>query len=131
MISRIKIMGFIDIAEKRRPQDGRIKILVAGKDIDLRVSIIPTSHGQSVVMRILDRDNIKVGLQDLGFGDDDFSRFKQLIKRPNGILLVTGPTGSGKTTTLVRCAQPAQSPRCEDHHRRRPRRILPAGSEPM
>src|SRR3984957_9690716 len=100
MISRIKIMGFIDIAEKRRPQDGRIKILVAGKDIDMRVSIIPTSHGQSVVMRILDRDNIKVGLQDLGFGDDDFARFKQLIKRPNGILLVTGPTGSGKTTTL-------------------------------
>jgi type IV pilus assembly protein PilB len=100
MISRIKIMGFIDIAEKRRPQDGRIKILVAGKDIDMRVSIIPTSHGQSVVMRILDRDNIKVGLQDLGFGDDDFARFKTLIKRPNGILLVTGPTGSGKTTTL-------------------------------
>src|SRR5271156_2192303 len=100
MISRIKIMGFIDIAEKRRPQDGRIKILVAGKDIDMRVSIIPTSHGQSVVMRILDRDNIKVGLQDLGFGDEDFARFKQLIKRPNGIVLVTGPTGSGKTTTL-------------------------------
>ena len=100
MISRIKIMGFIDIAEKRRPQDGRIKILVAGKDIDMRVSIIPTSHGQSVVMRILDRENIKVGLQDLGFGDEDFARFKQLIKRPNGILLVTGPTGSGKTTTL-------------------------------
>ncbi len=100
IISRLKIMGSIDIAEKRRPQDGRIKILVAGKDIDLRVSIIPTTHGQSVVMRILDRENIKVGLQDLGFGDDDWSRFKNLIKRPNGILLVTGPTGSGKTTTL-------------------------------
>jgi type IV pilus assembly protein PilB len=100
MISRIKIMGFIDIAEKRRPQDGRIKILVAGKDIDMRVSIIPTSHGQSVVMRILDRDNIKVGLPDLGFAEDDFARFRQMIKRPNGILLVTGPTGSGKTTTL-------------------------------
>jgi len=100
IISRIKIMGFIDIAEKRRPQDGRIKILVAGKDIDMRVSIIPTSHGQSVVMRILDRENIKVGLPDLGFAEEDFSRFKQMIKRPNGILLVTGPTGSGKTTTL-------------------------------
>ncbi len=100
MVSRLKIMGQIDIAEKRRPQDGRIKIHAAGKDIDLRVSIIPTTHGQSVVMRILDRDNIKVGLQDLGFGDDDWARFKQLIKRPNGILLVTGPTGSGKTTTL-------------------------------
>ena len=100
IVSRLKIMGQIDIAEKRRPQDGRIKIHAAGKDIDLRVSIIPTTHGQSVVMRILDRDNIKVGLQDLGFGDDDWARFKQLIKRPNGILLVTGPTGSGKTTTL-------------------------------
>jgi type IV pilus assembly protein PilB len=100
IVSRLKIMGSIDIAEKRRPQDGRIKILVAGKDIDLRVSILPTTHGQSVVMRILDRDNIKVGLQDLGFADDDFMKFKSMVKRPNGILLVTGPTGSGKTTTL-------------------------------
>jgi type IV pilus assembly protein PilB len=100
MVSRLKIMGSIDIAEKRRPQDGRIKINVAGKDIDLRVSILPTTHGQSVVMRILDRENIKVGLRDLGFGDEDWKRFSQLIKRPNGILLVTGPTGSGKTTTL-------------------------------
>ena len=100
IVSRLKIMGSIDIAEKRRPQDGRIKIFVAGKDIDLRVSILPTSHGQSVVMRILDRDNIKVGLRDLGFAEDDYKRFAQMIKRPNGILLVTGPTGSGKTTTL-------------------------------
>jgi type IV pilus assembly protein PilB len=100
IVSRIKIMGAIDIAEKRRPQDGRVKIHVAGKDIDLRVSILPTSHGQSVVMRILDRENIKVGLRDLGFGEEDWKRFSGLIKRPNGILLVTGPTGSGKTTTL-------------------------------
>jgi type IV pilus assembly protein PilB len=100
IVSRLKIMGSIDIAEKRRPQDGRIKINVAGKDIDLRVSILPTVHGQSVVMRILDRDNIKVSLRDLGFGDEDWKRFQTLIKRPNGILLVTGPTGSGKTTTL-------------------------------
>jgi len=100
IVSRIKIMGSIDIAEKRRPQDGRIKIFVAGKDIDLRVSILPTTHGHSVVMRILDRENIKVGLRDLGFGDEDWKRFSQMIKRPNGILLVTGPTGSGKTTTL-------------------------------
>jgi type IV pilus assembly protein PilB len=100
MVSRIKIMGSMDIAEKRRPQDGRIKIHAAGKDVDLRVSILPTSHGQSVVMRILDRDNIKVSLRDLGFGEEDYKRFSQLIKRPNGILLVTGPTGSGKTTTL-------------------------------
>ena len=100
IVSRLKIMGQIDIAEKRRPQDGRIKMHVAGKDIDLRVSIIPTIHGQSVVMRILDRENIKVGLRDLGFGDEDWKKFSTLIKRPNGILLVTGPTGSGKTTTL-------------------------------
>ncbi|WZO97192.1 GspE/PulE family protein [Isosphaeraceae bacterium EP7] len=100
MISRLKIMGSIDIAERRRPQDGRIKIFAGGKDVDLRVSILPTNHGQSVVMRILDRDNIKVGLRDLGFGEEDWKRFSQLIKRPNGILLVTGPTGSGKTTTL-------------------------------
>jgi type IV pilus assembly protein PilB len=100
IVSRLKIMGSIDIAEKRRPQDGRIKILVAGKDIDLRVSILPSVHGQAVVLRILDRDNIKVGLQDLGFADDDFGRFKGLVKRPHGIVLVTGPTGSGKTTTL-------------------------------
>jgi type IV pilus assembly protein PilB len=100
IVSRLKIMGQIDIAEKRRPQDGRIKIFVAGKDIDLRVSIIPTVYGQSVVMRILDRENIKVGLRDLGFGEEDWKKFAQLIKRPNGILLVTGPTGSGKTTTL-------------------------------
>jgi type IV pilus assembly protein PilB len=100
IVSRVKIMGSIDIAEKRRPQDGRIKIHIAGKDIDLRVSILPTNHGQSVVMRILDRDNIKVGLRDLGFSEDNWKRFQTLIKRPNGILLVTGPTGSGKTTTL-------------------------------
>ena len=100
IISRLKIMGSMDIAEKRRPQDGRIKIFAAGKDVDLRVSILPTNHGQSVVMRILDRDTIKIGLKDLGFGDEDYKKFQQLIKRPNGILLVTGPTGSGKTTTL-------------------------------
>lgn len=100
IMSRLKIMGSIDIAEKRRPQDGRIKVHVAGKDIDLRVSVLPTNHGQSMVMRILDRDNIKVSLRDLGFGEEDWKRYQNLIKRPNGILLVTGPTGSGKTTTL-------------------------------
>ncbi len=100
IISRIKIMGGMDIAEKRRPQDGRIKMNAGGRDIDLRVSILPTNHGQSVVMRILDRENIKVSIRDLGFGEEDWKRFNSLIKRPNGILLVTGPTGSGKTTTL-------------------------------
>jgi type IV pilus assembly protein PilB len=100
LVSRIKIMGSMDIAEKRRPQDGRIKMNVTGKHFDLRVSILPTVHGQSVVMRILDRASISVSIRDLGFGEEDHKRFQQIIKRPNGIFLVTGPTGSGKTTTL-------------------------------
>jgi type IV pilus assembly protein PilB len=100
LISRVKIMSTIDIAEKRRPQDGRIKLTSGGKHFDLRVSVLPTVHGQSAVMRILDRGNIQVGIRDLGFGDHDYKRFQSIIKRPNGIFLVTGPTGSGKTTTL-------------------------------
>ncbi|HVS35773.1 MAG TPA: ATPase, T2SS/T4P/T4SS family [Gemmataceae bacterium] len=98
--SRIKIMGSIDIAEKRRPQDGRIKMNLHGKHYDLRVSFLPSNNGQSCVMRILDRGNIQVSIKELGFAEDDFGRFQQIIKRPNGIFLVTGPTGSGKTTTL-------------------------------
>src|SRR5689334_10468558 len=100
MTSRFKIMGSIDIAEKRRPQDGRIKINLQGKHYDLRVSLLPTVHGQSTVMRILDRGSIQISIRDLGFGEDDYVKFQQIIKRPNGIFLVTGPTGSGKTTTL-------------------------------
>ncbi len=100
IMSRIKIMGSIDIAEKRRPQDGRIKMAVQGRHFDLRVSLLPTQHGQACVMRILDRGNIQVNIRELGFADDDYQRFQQIIKRPNGIFLVTGPTGSGKTTTL-------------------------------
>jgi type IV pilus assembly protein PilB len=100
IISRIKILAKMDIAERRRPQDGRIKITVGDKELDLRVSIIPTNHGQSVVMRLLDKDNIKVGVKQLGLSEDNFQKFGQLIRRPNGIVLVTGPTGSGKTTTL-------------------------------
>lgn len=100
MLSRLKIMGQIDISEKRRPQDGRIKMTVQGKHFDLRVSMLPSVHGQSAVMRILDRANIQVSIKDLGFAEDDYIKFQQIIKRPNGIFLVTGPTGSGKTTTL-------------------------------
>ena len=100
IISRIKILAKMDIAERRRPQDGRIKITVGDKELDLRVSIIPTNHGQSAVMRLLDKDNIKVGVRQLGLSESDFQYFSQLIRRPNGIVLVTGPTGSGKTTTL-------------------------------
>lgn len=100
IISRMKIMASIDIAEKRRPQDGRIKTRVGTKEIDLRVSIMPTNHGQGVVLRILDRDSIKIGIRNLGFSESNYRVFQNVIRRPNGIFLVTGPTGSGKTTTL-------------------------------
>ena len=100
ILSRIKILSKLDIAERRRSQDGLIKLTADGKDYDLRVSVLPTNHGQSVVMRILDKDNIKVGIRQLGLSENDFRQFKNLIRRPNGIILVTGPTGSGKTTTL-------------------------------
>ena len=100
LLSRIKILANIDIAERRRPQDGRIKVTLGEKQLDLRVSILPTNHGQSAVMRVLDKDSIKVGVRQLGLSENDFKQFKTLIRRPNGIILVTGPTGSGKTTTL-------------------------------
>ncbi len=100
VMSRIKILSKIDIAERRRPQDGRIKVSLGEKQLDLRVSVLPTNHGQSIVMRVLDKDNIKVGLRQLGMAEEDLRVFNQLVRRPNGIVLVTGPTGSGKTTTL-------------------------------
>jgi type IV pilus assembly protein PilB len=110
ILSRVKILSKLDIAERRRTQDGRIKVSVGDKDLDLRVSVIPTNHGQSVVMRILDKDNIKIGLRQLGFADDDYQRFKGLIHRPNGIILVTGPTGSGKTTSLYAALNELNTP---------------------
>ncbi len=100
IISRIKILAKMDIAERRRCQDGRIKITVGEKQLDLRVSVIPTNHGQSVVMRLLDKDNIRVGVRQLGLSEKNYREFQGLMRRPNGIILVTGPTGSGKTTTL-------------------------------
>jgi type II secretion system protein E len=105
IISRLKIMtGSMSIAEKRLPQDGRIQVKMGkGKQIDLRVSTIPTNHGESVVMRILDKSSLSLGLPQLGFLSDDQEIFERLITLPDGILLVTGPTGSGKTTTLYGC----------------------------
>src|SRR5262245_949622 len=100
LLSRLKIMGSIDISEKRRPQDGRIKMTVHGKHFDLRVSMLPSVHGQSAVMRILDRGNIQVSIRDLGFADDHYMKVRKVIKRPDGIFLVTGPAGAGQTTTL-------------------------------
>jgi type II secretory ATPase GspE/PulE/Tfp pilus assembly ATPase PilB-like protein len=104
IISRLKIMtGSMSIAEKRLPQDGRIQVKMGKKAIDLRVSTVPTNHGESVVMRILDKTSLQLGLPQLGFLSDDQEIMEQLITLPDGILLVTGPTGSGKTTTLYGC----------------------------
>ena len=103
IISRLKIMSKMKISEKRIPQDGRIQISVNGKDLDLRVSSVPTNHGESIVMRILDKSNLSLGLPQLGFLTDDQATFERLIKLPDGVVLVTGPTGSGKTTTLYAC----------------------------
>lgn len=100
VLARLKIMSKMNMAEKRRPQDGRIKLSVNGRDIDLRVNSLPATHGESVVMRILDKESVMFGVEQLGFHADDYAIFTGLIKRPNGIMLVTGPTGSGKTTTL-------------------------------
>lgn len=100
ILSRLKIMARLNIAEKRVPQDGRIKLRVSGREIDIRVSIIPMLHGEGVVMRVLDKDAMKFSLSGVGMEDDTCTRFRELIRLPHGIVLVTGPTGSGKTTTL-------------------------------
>ena len=98
--SRVKLLAHLDIAERRLPQDGRIKTRVKGRELDLRVSTVPTVHGESVVMRVLDRASVRFSLEQMGFAADTLSTFNALLARPHGILLVTGPTGSGKTTTL-------------------------------
>lgn len=98
--SRVKLMAHLDIAERRLPQDGRIKTRVKGRELDLRVSTVPTVHGESVVMRVLDRSSVRYSLEAMGFAPDNLLEFNRLLARPHGILLITGPTGSGKTTTL-------------------------------
>ncbi len=98
--SRIKVMANLDIAERRLPQDGRIELTMAGNPIDLRVAVLPTIYGESVVLRVLDRSNVQLQLDRIGFREEELIKFRALIRRPNGIVVVTGPTGSGKTTTL-------------------------------
>ena len=121
IISRLKIMANISIAEKRVPQDGRIQVEVAGRTLDLRVSSLPTAHGESIVMRILDKEGLKLGMPELGFLPDDQQQFERLIASPDGIMLVTGPTGSGKTTTLYASL----------HHLNQPDRKIITVEEPV
>jgi general secretion pathway protein E len=110
IIARVKIMAGLNIAEKRLPQDGRIRRKIAGKDIDMRVATVPTAAGERVTIRLLDRSSVLLGLPDIGMATDTLKLIRGIIKRPHGILLVTGPTGSGKTTTLYACLSEINSP---------------------
>ena len=105
LLSHIKVSGGLDIAEKRRPQDGRIEHRAAGRELDVRVSLLPTNHGETCVMRLLDREANLISLQELGMSEESTEWFRSIIERPNGLFLVTGPTGSGKTTTLYAALQ--------------------------
>jgi type IV pilus assembly protein PilB len=110
LASRFKIMSSLDIAERRLPQDGRMRVKVSGKDFDLRVSILPTVHGEKIVLRVLDKTNLSASIDKLGLDVDTFKQFKQAIDAPHGLILVTGPTGSGKTTTLYSALNELNSP---------------------
>ncbi len=110
VVSRVKIMARLNIAERRLPQDGRIMLRVQGRELDLRVSTVPTAHGESVVMRLLDRETVAFDFQRLGFTGDFLPRFQKVLEQPHGILLVTGPTGSGKTTTLYTALSKLNTP---------------------
>ncbi|HVT83255.1 MAG TPA: ATPase, T2SS/T4P/T4SS family [Phycisphaerae bacterium] len=110
MVSRIKVMARLDIAERRRPQDGRIQVVISGREIDIRVSTLPTTGGEKVVMRVLDSSNLVLEFEQLGFRTDLITKFRRILTRPHGLILVTGPTGSGKTTTLYSALQQLRSP---------------------
>src|SRR5512145_632602 len=100
----------LNIVERRLPQDGRIRIRVGEKDVDIRVSVVPTAYGERIVLRLLDKTSVLLGLEDIGMGEETYVKFSRLIKRSNGIILVTGPTGSGKTTTLYGTLNKINSP---------------------
>jgi len=110
LVSRLKILGELNIAERRLPQDGRLKLQISGRTVDVRLSIVPTIYGERAVMRILDRANSVVGLDDVGMGDDVIALFRKVIRQPHGMILVTGPTGSGKSTTLYGALSELASP---------------------
>ena len=128
--SRIKIMAKLDIAERRLPQDGRIRLAVRGQEIDFRVSTVPSLYGETVVLRILDRTAVEFDYAKLGLPPTIIDQFKTALALPNGIVLVTGPTGSGKTTTLYTGLLALNSDRAQDHHGRGPDRIPAARHQP-
>ncbi|RNC81331.1 MAG: type II/IV secretion system protein [Phycisphaera sp.] len=110
IVSRLKVIGKMDIAVKRLPQEGRVRIVAEGREVDLRMSSMPTLLGEKIVARVLDKSNLRVRLEDLGFRDEDMLQFRELLDRPHGLLLVTGPTGSGKTTTLYSALDQLRTP---------------------
>ena len=120
VISRLKIMADLDIAERRIPQDGRIGLTVGGRPIDMRVASLPTVYGEKVVIRLLDRSNVMLRLEDLGFSEQALHRYRRSFTKPYGAILVTGPTGSGQVDHAVRHAQHPQHAREEHHHGRGP-----------
>ena len=130
LLSRIKILAKMDIAERRRCQDGRIKITAGGKELDLRVSMLPTNHGQSCVMRLLDKDNIKVGVRQLGLSEKDFKKFRDADQAAERDRAGHGADGVRKDDDPLRRPKRAKSPRPQDHHGRRSGRVLPAGHQP-
>ena len=123
LISRVKIMANLDIAERRVPQDGRIGLSVDGRHVDLRVATLPVVRGESIVMRILDKEAVVMDLDVLGMADHDRRRFNDALHATHGAILVTGPTGSGKTTTLYAGPDHGEHPREDDHHGRGPGRV--------
>ena len=128
--SRIKILAGLNIAERRVPQDGRFRIKVMGKEVDLRISILPTSHGEKVVIRILDKSALAGSVDTMGMDEETVARFRKAIDAPHGMILVTGPTGSGKTTTLYSVLQELNSPQLQHRDRRGPDRVRVDGREP-
>ncbi len=127
IISRLKIMADLDIAERRLPQDGRIRLRLQNRQVDVRVSTVPTLRGESVVLRLLDKERGRISLTELGMAADTLELFREVISRPHGIVLSTGPTGSGKTTTLYAGARDAPHRAREDPHRRGPGGVRAAG----
>ncbi len=130
LTSRIKVMSNLDIAERRLPQDGRMRVRVGGRDVDLRVSFLPTVHGEKCVLRVLDKSNLSASMDKLGMDPETFTRFKAAVDAPHGLILVTGPTGSGKTTTLYSALNESERAPIQHRHRRGPGRVPASRRQP-